>query len=244
VTNNGLAEVPRSTGTAWVAVWKAVFGHPDHRDTELSVRVRTQAGPATGVKVGVTVDHQQAQLAQPMQDRANRRELTQIELTGAVRQHLRQNFSAFGHYLRQAGIGSHHGCRSRTPRTQIVHVHGHERAATRFHVPSLPHLTTAANEGRRATPPSRHESLPLFLTMRTIAAVRCAEAGLTAAVSGCADLDDRYALCRSVMPVDRASRVGHVVDLDGQARANHDTYTTAKKASDGLEHGFLELSRD
>jgi hypothetical protein len=42
-----------------------------------------------------------------MQDRANRRELTQIELTGAVRQHLRQNFSAFGHYLRQAGIGSH-----------------------------------------------------------------------------------------------------------------------------------------
>jgi hypothetical protein len=46
------------------------------------------------------------------------------------------------------------------------------------------------------------------------------------------------------MPVERASRVGHVVDLDEQARANHDTYTTAKKASDGLEHGFLELSRD
>jgi hypothetical protein len=46
------------------------------------------------------------------------------------------------------------------------------------------------------------------------------------------------------MPVERASRVGHVVDLDEQAQANHDTYTTAKKASDGLQHGFLELSRD
>jgi hypothetical protein len=220
------------------------LGHPDYRDTELSVRVRTQAGPATGVMVGVTVDHQQAQLAQPMQDRANRRELTQIELTGAVRQHLRQNFSAFGHYLRQAGIGSHHGCRPRTPRTQIVHVHGHERAATRFHVPSLPHLTTAANRGTPSNTAKPSRIVTVLLTMRTIAAVRCAEAGLTAAVSGCADLDDRYALCRSVMPVDRASRVGHVVDLDGQARANHDTYTTAKKASDGLEHGFLELSRD
>jgi hypothetical protein len=42
------------------------LGHADHRDPELSVRVRTKAGPAAGVKVGVTVDHQKAQTAQPL----------------------------------------------------------------------------------------------------------------------------------------------------------------------------------
>jgi hypothetical protein len=75
------------------------LGHADHRDAELSVRVRTQAGPTAGVKVGLSIDHQKAQLAQPMQDRANGRELAQIELTGPVRQHLRQDFRAFRHYL-------------------------------------------------------------------------------------------------------------------------------------------------
>ena len=34
------------------------------------------------------------------------------------------------HYLAEAGIGSHHGCYPSTPRTQVVHVHGYERATT------------------------------------------------------------------------------------------------------------------
>jgi hypothetical protein len=96
------------------------LGHADHRDAELSVRVRTQAGPAARVKVGVTVNHQKPQTAQPAQDRADRREFTQIELTGPVRQHLRHVFSAFGHYLAEAGISSHHGRGPRTPGTQVV----------------------------------------------------------------------------------------------------------------------------
>lgn len=61
---------------------------------------------------------------------------------------------------------------------------------------------------------------------------------------GMAYADSRLVPRGSAMPVERASRVGYLVDLDEQARANHDTYTTAKKASDGLEHGFLEPSRD
>jgi hypothetical protein len=39
------------------------LGHADHRDAEFSVRVRTQAGPGTGVEVGVAVDPQEAQTA-------------------------------------------------------------------------------------------------------------------------------------------------------------------------------------
>ena len=68
--------------------------HADHRDAELSVRVRTQAGTAAGVKVSVTVDHQENQ---PAQDRADRREFTQIELTKPVRQRLRHDFRASSH---------------------------------------------------------------------------------------------------------------------------------------------------
>ena len=50
------------------------LGHADHRDAELSVRMRTQAGPAAGVKVSVAIDHQEAQSAQTVQDRTDRRE--------------------------------------------------------------------------------------------------------------------------------------------------------------------------
>jgi hypothetical protein len=41
------------------------LGDPDHRDAELGVRMRAQAGPAAGVQIGVAVDHQQAQPARP-----------------------------------------------------------------------------------------------------------------------------------------------------------------------------------
>ena len=73
-------------------------------NAELSVRMHTEAGPVAGAKAGVTVDHQETQPARPMQDRADRREFTQIELTRPVRQYLRQGFSALRHYLAEPGI--------------------------------------------------------------------------------------------------------------------------------------------
>jgi hypothetical protein len=36
------------------------LGHSDHRDAELGVRTRTQAGPAAGIQIGIAIDHQQA----------------------------------------------------------------------------------------------------------------------------------------------------------------------------------------
>ena len=54
------------------------LGHPDHREAELGVRMRTQAGQAAGVQIGVAIDHQQAQPAQIGQDRTQRRELAQV----------------------------------------------------------------------------------------------------------------------------------------------------------------------
>ena len=48
------------------------------------MRTRTQAGPAAGVQIGVAVDHQQAQPAQILQDRTQRRELAQVELARPV----------------------------------------------------------------------------------------------------------------------------------------------------------------
>jgi hypothetical protein len=64
VTNNGRTKDPRVTGTAWVAVRKPGLGDPDHRDAELGLRIRAQAGPAAGVQIGVAIDDQQAQPAQ------------------------------------------------------------------------------------------------------------------------------------------------------------------------------------
>jgi hypothetical protein len=118
------------------------LGHADHRDAELSVRMRAQARPAAGVEVSVAIDHQEAQSAQTVQDRTDRREFTQVELTRPVWPHLRHDFSPFSHYLAEAGIGGYDGCGPRTPGTRVVHIHSHERAATCSHVLSLPDLTT------------------------------------------------------------------------------------------------------
>jgi hypothetical protein len=46
--------------------------------------MRAQAGPAAGVQVGVAVDDQQAQSAEIVQDRAQRREFAQVELARPV----------------------------------------------------------------------------------------------------------------------------------------------------------------
>lgn len=50
------------------------LGRPDHRDAERGVRVRAQAGTAAGIQVGAAIDDQQAQPAQTVQDRVQRRE--------------------------------------------------------------------------------------------------------------------------------------------------------------------------
>ena len=81
VTNSGRTEDPYATGTAWVAVRNRdlatpITGMPN------SACACAQAGSAGRVQVGVAVDHQQAQPAQAVQDRAQRRQLAQVELAG------------------------------------------------------------------------------------------------------------------------------------------------------------------
>ena len=68
----------------------------------------------------------------------------------------------FSHYLAEAGIGSYHGRCPGTPGTQVMHVHGHERAAC-FHVLSLPALATLANLGR-GTRPGEHRQAARLVT--------------------------------------------------------------------------------
>jgi hypothetical protein len=87
---------------------------PDHRDAELGVCMRAQAGPAAGVQIGVAIDDQQAQPAQIVQDRAQRRELAQVEVTRPVGRHPGYHRGAFGQHMREGGIGGQHGCRPGT----------------------------------------------------------------------------------------------------------------------------------
>jgi hypothetical protein len=76
--------------------------HPDDRDAELGVRVRAQAGPAAGVQA---VDDQQAQPAQVVQDRAQRREFAPVELSRLVGECLGEDRGALGRQVREGGIG-------------------------------------------------------------------------------------------------------------------------------------------
>lgn len=80
-------------------------GRAAHDGVELLVSelitnaVAAQSGPAAGVQIGVAVDHQQAQPAQTVQDRAQRREFTQVELARPVGRHPGYHRNAFGQDL-------------------------------------------------------------------------------------------------------------------------------------------------
>lgn len=91
------------------------LGHADHRNAELSVRMRTQPRPASRVKIGVAVNHQQPQPADTVQHRTQRRQLPHEELTGPVRQHPGHDRSALGQHIHERGIASHHGRRPGAP---------------------------------------------------------------------------------------------------------------------------------
>jgi len=99
------------------------LGHADHRNAELSVRMRTQPRPASRVKIGIAVNHQQLQPADTVQHRTQRRQLPHEELTWPVRQHLGHDRSALGQHIHERGIAGHHGRRPGAPRAQVMHIH-------------------------------------------------------------------------------------------------------------------------
>ncbi len=114
-----------------------IQGHADHRNAELSVRMRAQPGPASRVKIGVALNHQQPQPADPVQHRTQRRQLPHEELTGPVRQHLGHDRSALGQPIHERGICGHHGRRPSAPTAQVMHIHSRAhvtaRTAAGFH---------------------------------------------------------------------------------------------------------------
>ena len=136
VTNNGRVEDPRTTGTAWAAVRNRDLATPITGMPNSGMRVRTQARPAAGVQVGVTIDHQQAQPAHTVQDRAQRRELAQVELTRPVGRHLGYHRGAFVQHARKGSIADQHGRRAGTAGVQVMHVHGCAHAD--FHILRMP----------------------------------------------------------------------------------------------------------
>jgi hypothetical protein len=109
------------------------LGHPDHRDAELGVRMCAQAGSAAGIQIGVTIDHQQAQPAQILQDRAQRREFAQVELARPVERYPGYYRGSLGQHVHEGGIGGQGGCRpgarATIPGTMASPLPGHAAAA-------------------------------------------------------------------------------------------------------------------
>ena len=137
VTNNGRTEDPRTTGTAWVAV----------RNLDLATPITGMPNSACAchpgrvgrrVQIGIAIDHQQAQTAQAVQDRAQRREFARVELARPVGPYPGYHRGSLGHYVRESGIGGQHGSRPGAAGPQVVHVHGGAHAELRapagFHV--------------------------------------------------------------------------------------------------------------
>ena len=104
--------------------------------------MRTQAGPAAAIQIGVAIDHQQAQPAHPGQDRAQRRELAPVELTRPVGRYPGYYRGAFAQHVREGGIGGQHGCRPGAAGAQVMHVDGCAHTAVRapagFHALRMP----------------------------------------------------------------------------------------------------------
>jgi hypothetical protein len=69
-------------------------------------------GSSNGVQVGVAAGHQQVQPAEIVQDRAQRRELAQVELARPAGRYLGYYRGAFGRHVREGGIDGQDGCRS------------------------------------------------------------------------------------------------------------------------------------
>jgi hypothetical protein len=81
------------------------FGHADHRNVELGVRVRVRAQSwASGwIKVGKAVDNEQVQPGDAAQHRTERRQFMPVELTRLVGHHLRHDHGVLGHHGRLLG---------------------------------------------------------------------------------------------------------------------------------------------
>src|SRR5215475_9914847 len=135
------------------------FGHADHRDAKLGVRVRTQAGPATRIKIGVAIDHQ-AQPGYAVQHGARRWQLPQVELARLVGQYLRSRCRIFGQDWGEGLVGGHHGRCAGASRARVIHVCGREQAGTAIsaHGRRMPALMTGGDD---VTSPPVSDAPPL-----------------------------------------------------------------------------------
>jgi len=130
--------------------------------------MRAQAWLAAGVQVGVAIDHQQAQPGQILQDRAQRRQLAQAELTRPVGRYPRYHCGVFSpsQYVREGGIGGQHGCRPCPAGPQVMHVyrcaHAGHRALAGVHMLRMPELAPASRpycvRKSAASGPAGHEA--------------------------------------------------------------------------------------
>jgi hypothetical protein len=142
VTNSERPEDPRTTGTAWVAVRNLDLATPiTGMPNSAYARAPRPGRPA--VEISVTIDHQQAHHpAQIIQDRAQRRQLAQVELARPVGRYPGDHRGAFGQHVREGGIGGQDGCRPGAAGPEVMHLHGSAHAAVRapagLHVLRMP----------------------------------------------------------------------------------------------------------
>jgi len=124
------------------------LGHADHRHAELLAGASAQARPAVRIQIGVAVDDEQGHLTHAVQNRAEWRELTQVEPARLVGLGLGYHRDAVACQAGEDGIGRHDGGRPSAARRQVMHIRSDEDALTAmrasYHDLRMPGLPTTA----------------------------------------------------------------------------------------------------
>ena len=94
------------------------------------MRVRTQAGRAAGIQIGVAIDDQEPQPGNTVQHGPQRRQFPQVELTGPVGLHLGYHRSVLGQHQREGRVARHDGRRPGAAGAQVMHIRSREPAMT------------------------------------------------------------------------------------------------------------------
>ena len=131
VTNNGRAEDPRATGTAWVAVRNLdlttpITGMPNPA-CACAPRPGRPLGSRSGVAAGTSRPSPLRSSRTARSGGSSRRRFSPGRQGGTRG----RTAGAFGQQVREGGIGGEHGCRPGAAGAQVMHVHGGAHAAVR-----------------------------------------------------------------------------------------------------------------
>ena len=105
------------------------LGHSDDGSTELGMNMRAEAGPPAGVKVNITVNHDQREIGARRDHRPQRRQFTQVELARLIRRAPTNRRGPSPRDPRETPLARGHHRRASSAVVQVVDIDSHEQCS-------------------------------------------------------------------------------------------------------------------